>query len=193
MPTPEFIVTLRQKIGHDPLWLVGVTGYIEDPAGRILLGRRADTGKWALVSGINEPGEEPADTIAREALEETGVSVTVNDLASVRAGTRTITCANGDKVRYLDILFCCTARAQDAASARVADEESLEVGWFLPDALPEDLSETSRERIALARAYLKRKRAGDAHAQFWGGKPQGEAADETADGAADLDEDGPRA
>ena len=44
MPTPEFILKLREKIGHDPLWLVGVTAYIEDGDGRILLGRRADNG-----------------------------------------------------------------------------------------------------------------------------------------------------
>lgn len=65
MPTPEFILKLREKIGHDPLWLVGVTAYIEDGDGRILLGRRADNGNWALISGINEPGEEPADTVIR--------------------------------------------------------------------------------------------------------------------------------
>ena len=60
MPTPEFITRLREKIGHAKLWLVGVTGFIRDDAGRVLLGKRTDTGAWALVSGINEPGEEPA-------------------------------------------------------------------------------------------------------------------------------------
>ena len=49
MATPEFILKLREKIGHDPLWLIGVTAFVEDGRGRVLLGRRADTGDWALV------------------------------------------------------------------------------------------------------------------------------------------------
>ena len=58
MPTPEFILELRKKVGHDLLWLMGVSGYVEDEQGRVLLGRRSDTGEWAMVYGINEPGED---------------------------------------------------------------------------------------------------------------------------------------
>ena len=57
MPTPEFVLSLREKIGHDLLWLMGVSGYVEDEQGRVLLGRRSDTGEWAMVYGINEPGD----------------------------------------------------------------------------------------------------------------------------------------
>ena len=42
----------------------------------ILLTERADNGEWAPVTGILDPGEEPAVGAAREALEETGVVVT---------------------------------------------------------------------------------------------------------------------
>ena len=99
MATPEFIVKLREKVGHDLLWLVGVTAYIEDDAGRVLLGRRADTGKWALISGINEPGEEPADTVVREAYEEAGIDVVPTALVSVKADDRMILYSNGDRAR----------------------------------------------------------------------------------------------
>ena len=85
MATPEFVLKLRRKIGHDLLWLMGVSGYVEDERGRVLLGRRSDTGEWAMVYGINEPGEEPADTVAREVKEETGVDVIVTDLVSVKS------------------------------------------------------------------------------------------------------------
>ena len=107
MATPEFILRLREKIGHDPLWLIGVTAYVEDAEGRVLLGRRADTGEWALVYGINEPAEEPADTVIREVLEETGVDVVPTDLVRVRALPGMTTYANGDQTQYLDLLFLC--------------------------------------------------------------------------------------
>ena len=165
MPTPEFIVNLRERIGHELLWLIGVTGYIEDECGRILLGRRTDTGAWALVSGINEPGEEPAATIVREALEETGVAIVTRELVSVQADRRVITYENGDRVQYLELLFVCEV-ADGAACAHVADEESLEVGWFDRDHLPEPLSETTRERIALVDTFRRRARQGDARCLF---------------------------
>lgn len=90
MPTPEFILELRKKVGHDLLWLMGVSGYVEDEQGRVLLGRRSDTGEWAMVYGINEPGEEPADTVAREVKEETGVDVIVTDLVSVKSSRKVL-------------------------------------------------------------------------------------------------------
>ena len=85
MSTPEFILELRERIDHMPLWLIGVTGYVRRDDGLILLEQRADNGKWTLVTGINEPGEEPADTVVREAKEETGVDVIVTDLVSVKS------------------------------------------------------------------------------------------------------------
>ena len=153
MPTPEFVLSLREKIGHDLLWLMGVSGYVEDEQGRVLLGRRSDTGEWAMVYGINEPGEEPADTVAREVKEETGVDVVVTDLVS-------------DNTMYMDHLFICRPDPNGNTEPFVGDEESLNVGWFSPDALPEPLAATTVERMAYVREYLKAKANGDSHAQF---------------------------
>ena len=72
MATPEFIVALRKKIGHDLLWLPGVSLVVVDDDGRLLLGRRSDNGQWAVISGIPEPGEQPAAAAVRECAEETG-------------------------------------------------------------------------------------------------------------------------
>ena len=40
--------------------LPGVSAVVFDDEGRVLLGRRADTGKWSVIGGIPEPGEQPA-------------------------------------------------------------------------------------------------------------------------------------
>lgn len=169
MATPDFIVELRKGIGHDLLWLVGVTAFVQDGSGRLLLGRRADTGEWALVCGINEPGEEPADTCVREVFEETGVDVEPVALAAVKAAQHETVYANGDRTMYLDLLFVCRLRPDGAAEPRVNDDESLDVGWFDPDDLPTPLSASAAGRIARAQRYLELAAAGDAQALFWGG------------------------
>lgn len=87
MPTPEYILSLREKIGHDLLWLPGATAVVLHE-GRILLGRRADNGNWAPITGIVDPGEEPAAAAVRECLEEAGVVCEVEGLAGVKAGER---------------------------------------------------------------------------------------------------------
>ena len=166
MPTPEFILKLREKIGHDPLWLVGVTAYIEDGDGRILLGRRADNGNWALISGINEPGEEPADTVIREAREEAGVDVVPTTLVSVKADDRMVTYVNGDQTQYLDVLFICRLADGGASEPCVNDDESLAVGWFSPDDLPEPIQPSTVKRLEHVRRYRERAAAGDASAYF---------------------------
>lgn len=153
MATPDFILALREKIGHDLLWLTGVTAYVEDGAGRVLLGRRADTGEWALVYGINEPGEEPAATVVREVAEETGVDVTPTDLVRVKAARELTVYANGDQTQYLDLMFACRLTEGGNAVPCVADDESLEVGWFSPDALPEPLAASTRERLSVLREW----------------------------------------
>ncbi|MFE7428910.1 NUDIX domain-containing protein, partial [Streptomyces sp. NPDC057545] len=73
MGTPDFIRRIRATAGHQLLLLPGVTAVVLDDEGRVLLGRRSDTGRWALIGGICEPGEQPAATAEREVYEETAV------------------------------------------------------------------------------------------------------------------------
>ncbi|WP_053206993.1 NUDIX hydrolase [Jiangella muralis] len=145
MPTPEFILALRERVGHDLLWLTGVTAVIVDDEGRVLLHQRSDTGQWATISGILEPGEQPAAAVVREAWEETGVHIEVERISSVTTDPP-ITYPNGDVVQYLSIAFRCRPVGGEA---RVNDDESLAVEWFAPDDLP-PLDVTARERLAHA-------------------------------------------
>ena len=146
MPVPDFILQLRKLIGHHPLWLPGVTALVEDDDGRLLLGQRADVGLWALISGIPDPGEEMAAAIVREVREETGVSVAVQDLIAIWS-TEEITYPNGDVTQYVTHLFRCRPVG---GTAHVADDESLAVGWFAPDELPEPITSAVAHARALA-------------------------------------------
>ena len=58
-----------------------------------------------------------------------------------------VTYPNGDRCQYISMTFRCRYASGEAA---VGDEESLAVGWFDLDALPADLSERGRQRIAAA-------------------------------------------
>jgi len=145
MPTPNFILQLREKIGQDLLWLPGATAVVLDDNNRVLLGRRADNGIWTLITGILEPGEQPAVGIVREVFEETGVVAEVEHLAEVFAGGP-MEFVNGDQAQFLTLNFRCR---YISGEARVNDDESSEVGWFALDDLPE-LPDYHRARLRAA-------------------------------------------
>ncbi|WP_243059416.1 NUDIX domain-containing protein [Nocardioides sp. SR21] len=146
MPIPPFVVALRELVGTHELWLPAVTAVVQKDD-QILLTLRSDNGEWAPVTGILDPGEEPAVGAAREALEETGVVVSVDRLASVSSSPQVVH-ANGDLGVYLDLTFACT---WVSGEARVADDENVDVRWWPVDALP-PMADWLRERIADVRA-----------------------------------------
>jgi ADP-ribose pyrophosphatase YjhB (NUDIX family)/ribosomal protein S18 acetylase RimI-like enzyme len=154
MPTPDFVLTLRERMGHELLWMPGVTAVVRNEQGEVLLVRRSDNGQWALVSGILEPGEQPAIGLAREIEEETGVVAEVGGLAGAWTQPE-VTYPNGDRAQYLDLCFLAT---HVSGAARVNDDESTQVGWFALDALPDGLAENSRRKLAAALAFDGRAR-----------------------------------
>ena len=148
MPVPEFVTELRSHVGTAPLWLSGVSAVVLDDRDRVLLGRRSDNGLWSVISGILDPGEQPAPAAVREVLEETGVVARAVALASVFSGGL-VAYPNGDRAQYLSLTFLCEYLE---GTAYVADDESTDVGWFPLDALPEPHSPSSASRIADAHA-----------------------------------------
>ena len=144
MPIPDFVVELRRHIGQAELWMPGVTAVVRRGE-ELLLVRRSDNGEWAPVTGIVDPGEEPAVCAAREVLEETGVVVRVDRLASTSV-MRDVVHTNGDRAAYLDLCFACSWLSGEA---RIGDDESVEVRWWSLDDLP-PMKEMLRARIDAA-------------------------------------------
>jgi len=136
MPTPAFVLDIRQKIGHDPLWLSGITVVVlrlgTENDQEVLLVRPASTSRWTLIGGTIEPGEDPDQAAAREVFEETKVEVEITKLLWIQALPETVL-GTGDIVQYLDIAFLARPiRGQ----AGVGDDESEAVGWFPLNATP---------------------------------------------------------
>ncbi|MEK8109893.1 NUDIX domain-containing protein [Micromonospora sp. M12] len=125
MATPDYIVGLRKHVGHDLLWLPSVSAVVRNDAGELLLGQRADDGRWSVVSGFVEPGEQPATALVREVREETGLEVAPVRLSSAVSHPHTY--PNGDRCEYLNLGFLCRLVS---GTARVNDDESLAVGGF---------------------------------------------------------------
>ncbi|KGM12072.1 NUDIX hydrolase [Cellulomonas carbonis] len=157
MPIPEFVLRLRERVGTDVLWLPGTSAVVVDDEARILLGRRADNGRWAVPSGILEPGEEPAVAVVREVREETGIDVEVLALTAVST-TGLVEYPNGDRAHYLDTCFWCRPVGGTLA---IGDDESTDLGWFAQDALPEPLNPSSVERIRRTLDYVDTLRRGE--------------------------------
>ena len=135
MPIPDFIVELRKKIGHDPLWLSGVTGVVIreiDGIKHVLLIRRSDTHEWTPVTGVLDPMEEPADAVEREIFEEAAIHARAVRLAAVKSGSLGRH-ANGDQAAYLDLTFECEWQSGEGAPD---NEETEDVRWCPLDALP---------------------------------------------------------
>jgi 8-oxo-dGTP pyrophosphatase MutT (NUDIX family) len=147
MATPEFILRLRESAGHQLLPLPGVSAVVFDDEGRVLLGKRSDTGDWSIIGGIPEPGEQPAEAILREIEEETAVRCVAERIVLVQE-MEPVVFPNGDVCQFMDICFRCRA-VGDPSAARVNDDESLEVRWFGVDELP-PMHETIVMRIKQA-------------------------------------------
>ena len=145
MPISPYIKSLRDDLGTRLLLLPGVSAVIVDEQGRILLAQRSDDGCWALIAGVMEPGEQPAETIVREVWEETAVHVVPERVTSVLTQPPN-TYPNGDMCEFVDIAFRCRVVGGEA---RVNDDESLAVGWFPLDGLP-PVGPLTRRRIELA-------------------------------------------
>jgi 8-oxo-dGTP diphosphatase len=99
-----------------------VGGIARDSTGRLLLVQRANEpgrGKWSLPGGRVEPGESDPEAVARELLEETGLTVHVGSLV----GSVDRPAAAGS-YRIYD--YSC----QVISGNPIAGDDATAVGWF---------------------------------------------------------------
>ena len=79
----NYIKTLRQKVGHEPIILNFAGGILANSKNEILLQKRSDFNAWGLPGGALEFGESAPKACVREFLEETGLKVRTKSLLGV--------------------------------------------------------------------------------------------------------------
>jgi ADP-ribose pyrophosphatase YjhB (NUDIX family) len=98
--------------------------------GKVLMVRERVDGRWSIPGGWADVGSSPAEMAVRETAEESGYQVSARRLLAV-----------WDKARHnpspfpadvYKLVVACDLVGGSAA----AGSETLEVGWFAPDALP---------------------------------------------------------
>ena len=112
--------------------------------------RRTDCGRWGFVGGAIEAEESLEQGLRREVLEETGLTVTDEELFAVFPGpSRVVRYPDGNVVRLMTFVF--KARIEDFGALRRSDE-SEELRFFRLEELSGlDVIETSKP---ILEAYL---------------------------------------
>ncbi len=116
--------------------MASATGVVFDLSGRVLLQQRSDNGWWGLPGGCMDPAESLIDCSAREIFEETGLTVDVKCMVQVYSDLKDFTAIlypDGNLVQYVSALFICS---RIAGELRISDE-SLDIGYYFPQKLPE--------------------------------------------------------
>ncbi len=115
---------------------------IANPRGELVLGRRAiepGYGLWCLPGGFMNDDESPAESAARECLEEIGAEVEITGLLGVYHIRKR------DAASMVGIGF--QGRLPEGAKPRPG-AEMLEVGAFAPDGLPELAFPSHRQAVS---------------------------------------------
>jgi len=126
------------------LWMaspkVGCSVVAFDDAGRVLLIKRADNGRWAIPGGVAEVGSTPSANALRELYEETGFTAKLDGLVGVYDNK-----FFGSMAAYQFYIVCFRGRITGGAAT--PSKETLEVVLVAPDDLPEDMSELQRAML----------------------------------------------
>jgi ADP-ribose pyrophosphatase YjhB (NUDIX family) len=141
---------LRALVGIRRLITPAAWAILRDGAGRILLIRRSDNGRWDLPAGALELGESVTDCLRREVREETGLEVIAATLLAIYSEPRfCFTNAWGGEQQRLAFVFLAT---EWSGTLLTATDETTDARFFDLGDLP-DLHEFQREALDDLRSF----------------------------------------
>jgi 8-oxo-dGTP pyrophosphatase MutT (NUDIX family) len=133
----DYILQLRQFIGHRPVFMVGAAILILDEQNRLLMMKRSDSGSWGIPGGATEPGEVVEDAAKRETFEETNLEIIEMSLFGVFSGPELYyKYPNGDEVYNVTIMYL----SHEWRGEIKLNHEHTEWRWFSVGDIPDDLS-----------------------------------------------------
>ncbi len=133
----DYIIQLREYIGHRPILMVGAAILVLDAQDRLLMMKRSDSGSWGLPGGATEPGEVVEDAAKRETFEEVSLEVGEMSLFGVFSGPELYyQYPNGDEVYNVTVVYL----SREWSGEVKLNDEHTEWGWFDADEIPKDVS-----------------------------------------------------
>jgi ADP-ribose pyrophosphatase YjhB (NUDIX family) len=133
----EWLASVGQGVPGYVTPKTAVGAVVGNDAGEILLVQRAGTGVWLYPTGWADIGYSPSEVAVKEVHEETGIEAEPVTLISVFDGLR----LGFHAIPLYSLVFHCRAVGGEL---RPHPLETLDVGWFPRDAMPEPLAGGAR-------------------------------------------------
>ena len=131
--TPYFL-RMRVIRATQEKFTVSVAAIITNERNEVLLLKHVlrPFSSWGIPGGFIEAGEQPADAIRRELLEETGLELSFAEIICVRTIKR-----------HVEILF----RARSIGKGEVKSREISDLGWYEIGKMPDGMSRIQKVLI----------------------------------------------
>jgi ADP-ribose pyrophosphatase YjhB (NUDIX family) len=149
----DYVLQLRQYIGHQPLLLVGAGILVLDKQDRLLLMKRSDNGCWGIPGGAINPGEVVEEAAKRETFEETSLEIGEMSLFGVFSGTELYyKYPNGDEVYNVSIVYT----SRDWRGEIRLNDEHCEWQWFATSEIPGNISPPIKPIIERFKSFVSK-------------------------------------
>lgn len=151
----DYINSIRKLLGNTEISIPGTRAVIINEKNQVLLEERSDFKVWGLPGGSADPGEDIIETIKREVLEETGLTIH-NPIPfgfSSSPLIERITFPNGDKIHSYNLLFYVNKYFGDIKLSN----ESTRIDWFGIEELPPMLNNMEKTVMAFCEFSRRNK------------------------------------